>query len=278
MKDPVKESVVVNYYSRMRVQRVFPLIVKLPSVPGSPSGRVQVRPVIPGALVTPYIREVDIGPDGSSVNFSVTAMACGGLPHARLGIYQDGREVGNVALGMKGVRQLDAWIFLLLAVMVPVLIYFFTSHLDWSRLGNAPRARVVPPRMPFALDTPLPANADQRPPGGVPPPAGGGGGGGGGRAGAGVQNLPDTPALATTPALTGVVERTIVDVVPEFNGITRPVAVQMQECYEIIQNVEKTYQISLYVGIGFLALALISGFMNRSTRVQRSEDWLVASA
>src|SRR6516162_5607218 len=113
MSDPI----VVSYYSQMKVQRVFPLSVDLQPIPGSLTGRVQVRPVIPGALVTPGIREVDLGPDGSALNFSIAAMACGQLKHARLAIFQDGRHKGNVALKMKGVRQVDSWVFLLFALL-----------------------------------------------------------------------------------------------------------------------------------------------------------------
>ena len=68
--------------------------------------------------------------------------------------------------------------------------------------------------------------------------------------------------------LTGAVERTIADQVPDFDGVTRSVAVQMQDCYEIFQKVEKSYRITLYLGLAFLALALISWFTNRSTRTQ----------
>ena len=67
--------------------------------------------------------------------------------------------------------------------------------------------------------------------------------------------------------MAGFVERTIVAEVPEFD-MTKSVAVQAQDCYEIFQKVEKTYRVSLYIGIAFLSLALISAFMNRSTPAQ----------
>jgi hypothetical protein len=277
MKESVKEPVLVNYYSQMRVQRVFPLSVDLQSVPGSLTGRVQIRPIIPGALVTPSIREVDLGPEGSSLNFSVTAMACGRLQHARLGIFQDGRHMGNVPLGMKGVRQLDSWVFLLLAILVPLLFYLFTIHLDWSRSAPAPPARVVVDRMPLASDTPVASNVEGRPPGAMQRPGGNPGAPPGGPPAqpdneAGVENREASSLREAPPKLTGAVERSIVAEVPEFNGITRSIAAQMQDCYEIIQRTEKTYRISLYLGLGFLALALISGFVNRTTRTQRRSN------
>lgn len=284
MKESAKESVVVNYYSQMRVQKVFPLSVDLHSIPGSLTGRVQVRPVIPGALVTPGIREVDLGPDGSSLNFSVAAMACGQLKHAQLAIFQDGHHKGNVALEMKGVRQLDSWIFVLFAAVLPALIYFFTTHLDWSRSANVPRAMVLPARMPHASDTPVSSNAtNQRPPGrGMQPPGGAGPPANRGAAPGGPPAQPndgaelEKPGASKTqeppPQLTGAVERSIAAEVPEFHGISRSVAVQMQDCYEILHNIEKSNRISLYIGLGFLALALISAFMNRTKRTQRRSN------
>ncbi len=107
----MKEPVVVNYYRRMRVQRVFPLTVDLQASEAL-NGRVQVRPIIPGAFVTPGIREVELGPQGSTLRFSVTPMAWGRLPHGRISLFQNGRHAGNVPLPMKGVRQLDTWLFL----------------------------------------------------------------------------------------------------------------------------------------------------------------------
>ena len=277
MKDSAKEPVRVSYYRQMRVQRVFPLSVVLNSVPGSLSCRVQIRPIIPGALVTPSIREVDLGPEGSSLNFSVTAMACGRLQHARLGLFQDGRHVGNVPLEMKGVRQLDSWIFLILAIWIPVLIWFFTSHLDWSRSAMPPRARVTLDRMPPASDTPVSSNEERRPPGAMQRPGGNPGAPPGGPPAqpdneAGSDKRDASNVQEAPRHLTGAVERTIVAEVPEFNGITRPIAVQMQDCYEIVQKTEKLYRISLYLGLGFLLLALISGFVNRATRTQRRSN------
>jgi hypothetical protein len=266
----MNEPVVVNYYSRMRVQRVFPLTVDLQAT-GALSGRVQVRPIIPGALVTPGIREVELGDGGSTLKFSVTPMAWGPLPHARLGLFQNGRHVGNVAIPMKGVRSLDTWLFLLLALLVPAAILFFTNHLDWSRSGGA-KTHEAPLLMSHAVDTPSPKDETTPIPGENQ------------RRAEAMAGAFRTPAKAedTKPPSTlteknsetaskkppGNVERMIIHEVPEFGGVTKSVAVQMQDCYEVFQKIEKQYYVSLYAGGLFLALALVSWFMNRNIRAR----------
>jgi hypothetical protein len=215
---------------------------------------------------------------------------------------------------MKGVRQLDTGVFLLLALITPLVFYFFLNHLDWSRATNTPRAKPVPAHMPQAADTPVSPQMLQRmqgggggPPGpqaggrGGPPAGGQRGGGGrgnnaggppggmqpqpagppGARGGAMMAGAPPAPGAGgegaeadsspppkVLPRLNGTIEQTIVAEVPDFSGFTRPVAVQMQDCYEVIQQSEKTYRLSLYISLGFLALALISAYMNRTTRTQ----------
>jgi hypothetical protein len=266
----MNEPVVVNYYSRMRVQRVFPLTVDLHAT-GALSGRVQVRPIIPGALVTPGIREVELGEGGATLKFSVTPMAWGPLPHARLGLFQNGRHVANVAIPMKGVRQVDTWLFLLLALLVPAAIFFFTGHLDWSRSGGA-KTHDEPLLMSHAADTPSPKDETTPIPEVIQKRA---------DAMAGAFRTPakaeDTKPPSTaierggetaSKKLSGSVERMIVHEVPEFEGITRSVAVQMQDCYEVFQRIEKQYRLSLYLGGAFLTLALISWLMNRSVRAR----------
>jgi len=279
----MKEPVIVNYYRRMRVQRVFPLTVDLQASEAL-NGRVQVRPIIPGAFVTPGIREVELGPPGSTLRFSVTPMAWGRLPHARISLFQNGRHAGNVPLPMKGVRQLDTWLFLFLAFLVPAAIFFFTSHLDWSRAGNV-KAHDEPLQMSHAADTPAPEDATTPIPDANRQRAEAMGGAFRTPAKAEASQPPQTgekggersPATMEPKRPSGAIERMIVHEVPEFEGLTRPVAVQMQDCYEIFQRTEKQYRISLYVGGAFLALALISCFMNRSTRA-RKQSGLVQGA
>jgi hypothetical protein len=264
----MNEPVIVKYYSRMRMQRVFPLTVDLQAT-GALRGRVQVRPIIPGALVTPGIREVELGEGGSTLKFSVTPMAWGPLPHARLGLFQNGRHLGNVAIPMKGVRQVDTWLFLLLALLVPAAILFFTGHLDWSR-SKGEKAHDGPVLMSHAADTPnakdetapIPAEIQKRADamaGAFRTPA------------KAEDTKPPSPAgeksdETASKKLSGSVERVIVHEVPEFEGITRSVAVEIQDCYEIFQRIEKQHRLSLYIGGAFLALALISWLMNRSAR------------
>ena len=78
---------------------------------------------------------------------------------------------------------------------------------------------------------------------------------------AGADTSSTAEASSGPPKLSGVVERTIVANIPEFEGSTLSFAVQMQDCYEIIQKLEKSYRITLYLGLVGLILALISWFI-----------------
>src|SRR5262249_7450140 len=196
------------------------------------------RPIIPGALVTPSIREVELGDGGSTLKFSVTPMAWGPLPHARLGLFQNGRHVGNVAVPMKRGRQLCTLVFLLWALLVPAAILFFTSHLYWSRSESA-KTHDEPLLMSHAADTPNPKDETTPIPEEIQKRA---------EAMAGAFRTPAKAEDTKPPApeseksgetaskkLSGSIERIIVHEVPEFEGVTRSVAVQMQDCYEIFQ-------------------------------------------
>jgi hypothetical protein len=96
-------------------------------------GTVRVRPVIAGAQVTPPDAAVELGPEASPATFLVTPVARGKLCDARVEVYQNDKLVQELPLAMKGTRQTLAWVFLCLALLVPVMIqYLFLEH-DWTR-------------------------------------------------------------------------------------------------------------------------------------------------
>jgi hypothetical protein len=116
--------VVVRYHCRMRLQRVFPLIVEVKRgdrQPESGAGSLPaiVRPVIPGALVVPAEEKIDASVPGSQVVFHVTPLARRRLPEARVEVHQKHRQVQPIPLNIKVTTQRLACLLLALAVLVP---------------------------------------------------------------------------------------------------------------------------------------------------------------
>src|SRR5262249_29862954 len=103
----------VRYYNRMKLQRVYPLVVELPRGRGTapPAGvGVTVRPIIPGAHVTPLEQKLDVAQPGAQATFSVTPLACGRLSNARVEVHQPGRAPQQIPLRMKSVTQRLTWL------------------------------------------------------------------------------------------------------------------------------------------------------------------------
>jgi len=109
----------------MGLQRVYRLVVEMQPVNdgkvrvGAPTGdSVLVRPVIPGAYVTPATQ--DLGPKASNnrVTFYVAPLARGKLPDARVEVCHQGRVLQEVRTPMKVTHQRLAWVLFFLSVVV----------------------------------------------------------------------------------------------------------------------------------------------------------------
>jgi hypothetical protein len=182
----MNDAVLIHYYSQMKVNRVYPLSVEVTGE-NAPSGRVQIRPVIPGALVTPAVCEMELNAGRSAQDFAVTPLVRGALKDARIGFYSAGRSLTEIPVRMRGVRQAWTWAFLVMAIALPAIVYSLTSCVDWSRAAGTPWTKPLPPQMARAADTPpepvSPTAMGMRGGGG----AEGRGGGAEGRGGAGAQ-------------------------------------------------------------------------------------------
>lgn len=105
-----KFQVRVRYSKRMRLQRVYSMIVELRPEGKSPASSVSsgdsviARPIIPGAHVQPT--ELELGPKASNnkITFSVTPLAAGRLSGARLQILHSGRVLEEVKTPIRSVR------------------------------------------------------------------------------------------------------------------------------------------------------------------------------
>lgn len=167
-------QVFVRYYRRMRLQRVYALMVTVSPVSrdgeGGTAGSVVLRPFIPGALVTPSQVEVRGFSQGRTATFQVTPLGRGKLHNARVEVYQQGQLVQEIPLAMRSVTQRMTWVLAALTVLVWWGLHYLAEHNrnESTRVptvqGNKPPpAGLVPARVPR--------------PGGLPPEAPPGGGG-----------------------------------------------------------------------------------------------------
>lgn len=148
----------------MKLQRVHTLLVEhaargqiinpLPPVP------LVIRPIIPGALVTPLERLLDVGSPQARAAFHVTPLARGRLTGARVEVLNVGQVIHEIPLPMKSVSQRLTWVLAALTILAPGFLLYFTKYhpLTGSVVREVHRANV-----------PRPAG-EQAPPGA--PPAG----------------------------------------------------------------------------------------------------------
>jgi hypothetical protein len=158
----------VQFYARMRLQRVYSLVVAVPrsSPTAGPTGvPVVLRPVVPGALVTPVEQALDISRPGAAATFHVTPLGKGRLPDARVQVLCNGQLVQELATPMKATTQRMTWVLLLLTLVLPPLLIHYTRHPLEGKI-RLPRAEPVQPQGPPGGNPP-----DAAPP--VAPPGGG---------------------------------------------------------------------------------------------------------
>jgi hypothetical protein len=139
-----------TWYCTMKPRRVYPLVVRVPpgkkSVPvESPSGvMATLRPVVPGALVTPAELPLELSRPGAEARFHVTPVARGRLPAAHVRVLCGGREVHTLPVRMAAKTQRLAWLLLLLALAVPALLLHYT-HFEPLRGEVADTRQVTEP-------------------------------------------------------------------------------------------------------------------------------------
>jgi hypothetical protein len=118
----------VVYPRRMNPQRVYALTVTATRAVKGSAEPVVLRPVIPGALVTPAEQKLDVARPGDKVTFAVTPLARGRLPGPRIEVLQDGKPPQNIPLSMKGSTQRLTRLLLLLAILVPALLWYLRAY------------------------------------------------------------------------------------------------------------------------------------------------------
>lgn len=128
----------VSFYRRMRLHGVYPAVVTARSLDrGAPAhGPVELKAVVPGAVVTPSELSLDVGDPRASATFYVTPLAKGALPGARIEVFHHGNLVQAIRLPMKGTTQCLTWTLAFLTVAVPAFLLYSTVYHRMQ--GNLP--------------------------------------------------------------------------------------------------------------------------------------------
>lgn len=224
----------VRYYRRMKFQRVYALVAEATPADGKTSAAgapLVVRPIIPGAMVSPLEHTVAAKSANSKATFYVTPLALGQLKNARLEVGHQGALLQEIPLPTKVVRQRATWFLALLTVLVPALLIYFTQYLDFSRGG------------PFRQDLPPSLKAVKKT---QPDPMRG-------PIELGLQrNIPDKLSLQFTEV--------------EIAEYKPPIALGAQDGYEFVQGMQG---LPVYAFVALLFLTLVSWVMHRAVRGSR---------
>lgn len=122
---PTLSPLQVTFYRRMKLQKVYPVVVRWRNweKPRSPTQKyVNVRLLLAGAQVLPNEHILDVSRPDAQATFYVTPLARGWLRAQRLEVVLNGRKVQEIPLASKVVSQrLTRWC-LLLAIFVPWIL------------------------------------------------------------------------------------------------------------------------------------------------------------
>jgi hypothetical protein len=227
---------------------------------------VVVRPIIPGALVTPAEQTLDTSTAEAEADFYVTPLARGRLRGARVEVLpaQGGRV--DVPLSMKVVRQRLTKVLLLLTFLLPALVLYIVRY-------NRLEGEIARPKFTAAG----PAGAGQRPdgqnpPGGAnqPPRRGGQQGG----------SAPPQEVVRQVERIRGepgeLLTEEIKAIVPAIPYVRDPVAVGLGDAYQFLVTMDPGQGPGVYfhfwLGVVLLGLTGISWFLHLSMRgTKRSE-------
>jgi hypothetical protein len=136
----------VEYYRRMKPQRVYTLKVraeKAPSLGGSnvppPEGAIVYRPIIPGAIVTPTEHAVSLSNPGETVTFFITPIAFGELPESRIEYSLPGQPGHRLMLPMRGVSHAWTARLLFLLLVLPAILFVVRGARTWATPPEDPK-------------------------------------------------------------------------------------------------------------------------------------------
>jgi hypothetical protein len=123
---PASPHLSVRYWKRMRINKVYPVVVSCAGRPGGDP--ISVRLVVAGAQVVPAEQPMDPGQPGEKVTFYVTPLANGGLRGERVEVLQHGQKIQEIRLPSKVTSQKGTLVWLFLMFFVPWLLWHYFMY------------------------------------------------------------------------------------------------------------------------------------------------------
>jgi len=123
-----QRSVSIEYYEKMRTQKIAPLIVRIPPVNGNNSNEnrendLTVMPIFPGCIVTPREEIIDLNDKNlQTVDFSITPIIARGNIAGKVSLYYKKRNVLNANIDSKIRNHLGAKITGILAILIGIFL------------------------------------------------------------------------------------------------------------------------------------------------------------
>jgi len=242
-------TLVARFSRQMKPHRLYPLVVHLRQNKRQRDegniGTLHLRPVIPGAIVTPADYTLDLDHPDTNPPFFVTPLAKGTLRNARMEVFQQGRLVGTIALPMKAVRQTFTWFLLFLTIVVPFSTYWLARHTNLTREGATIESRTTDDdQVPQLPDDRAVKKSNEE----------------------GVNEK--APATFTKlPKFEGGVERSMARALPDA-PISQTVASTAQDVYQFVHS-GPDFNLTFYLAAMLLGLTCISWAMHTTRSCRR---------
>ncbi|MHA1124841.1 MAG: hypothetical protein ACTSQX_04345 [Candidatus Heimdallarchaeota archaeon] len=131
-----QRSVSVEYYEKMRPQKIFPLIVRIPPFNGNtPNDKKEtdltVTPIFPGCIVTPREELVNLKDKNlQQVDFSITPIIARGKIPGKVSLYYKKRNILNANINSRIFNHLGAKITGVLSVIMGIFLLLPLFNVD----------------------------------------------------------------------------------------------------------------------------------------------------
>jgi hypothetical protein len=125
----------VRYWKKMRINKVYPVVVSWSGAGRDGGEPVSVRVVMAGAQVVPNELVMDPNEPRATATFYVTPLANGGLRGEKVEVLHQGQKIQEIRIPCNVTSQRGTLVWLFLALFIPWLMLHFFMY---SPIGYKP--------------------------------------------------------------------------------------------------------------------------------------------